>query len=338
MSDHQPPSLEARHLTKRYGDVTAIEDVSFELRRGQVVGFLGPNGAGKSTTIRILCGLMPASSGSVSVAGYEITRHPIEVMRRVGYLPENNPLPEDLTVKEYLKFRGRLKGLGGRRLRDRMNTVMDLCDLQRKARNRLIRKLSKGFRQRVGIADALLAEPEIVILDEPTIGLDPHQLKAVRNLLNQLRGQMTILLSSHILPEIEMCCDETLIINHGHIVARGRPADLKREFITERLYRIRIIGNIDDIRRCLVELDPEGSLQADAEGHEGDGLQLQWKTTSQDDLSGLFLSCLTKIEAFKLIEISRQNPSLEDVFMAATRRVWESITPLAEQETADNQV
>lgn len=326
-------ALEARGLTRHYGKLKAISNVSFRLRKGEIVGFLGPNGAGKSTTMRILCGLLAASSGRVTVGGIELTRYPEKAARKIGYLPENNPLPEELTVKEYLEFRAKLKGLKGKVRKEQINKVMDLCDLQRKASKKLIRKLSKGFRQRVGIADALLAEPEIIILDEPTIGLDPHQLKAIRSLIDSLRGSMTVLLSSHILPEIEMVCDRALIINHGQIVARGRPSILKKEFIVERSYHFRAVGNVESIPLKLMKVDPEGVFSQTNTKSEGVGELLEWRSKMDDDLSGILLETLQQIEGLRVLEFYRAVPSLEDVFMAATRRVWETVTPEGDEAT-----
>ncbi|MFM9092999.1 MAG: ABC transporter ATP-binding protein, partial [Verrucomicrobiota bacterium] len=204
---------------KSYGGTTAVNDISFTVARGEIVGFLGPNGAGKSTTMRILTGYLPATSGNVQLCGLPVATRPDEVKRRIGYLPENNPLPEDMRVSEYLYFRGRLKEVSRRQLGPRIDEVLEICDLKR-VRHRIIGQLSKGYRQRVGIAEAILAEPPVIIMDEPTIGLDPHQILIVRDLIAGLRGRMTVIISSHILPEIEVTCDRVLIINQGRVVAQ----------------------------------------------------------------------------------------------------------------------
>ena len=194
--------MAAERLTKRYGSLTAIEDLTFSVAPGEVVGFLGPNGAGKSTTMRILSGTMAGTSGCASIWGVSVALNPAEAKRHMAYMPENNPLPEDLRVEEYLRLRARLKDVEAGNVDARVNQVMEDCDLVRRASGRLIGQLSKGFRQRVGIADALLAQPKVVILDEPTIGLDPHQILGIRDLIRSLRGQMAVLISSHILHEV----------------------------------------------------------------------------------------------------------------------------------------
>src|SRR5215470_16236669 len=193
--------IEVANLTKRYAGHTAVSDISFNVARGEVVGLLGPNGAGKSTTMRVLSCYLPATSGTVRVAGLDVFHHSEEVRRRIGYMPENNPLYYDMRVREYLKFRARLKGLGIKRSRQRVDTVMEQCALTDVSR-RIIGHLSKGYRQRVGLADALVHEPELIILDEPTIGLDPHQIRSVRQLIKDLSRNHTVLISTHILSEV----------------------------------------------------------------------------------------------------------------------------------------
>ena len=211
--------IQVEHLTKRYGPVTAVSDVSFSVEKGQIVGFLGPNGAGKSTTMKILSCFMPASGGSARVAGYDVFSQSLEVRRRIGYLPENAPLYTDLPVSAYLEFVAEIKGVGRRERRARVDEVMERCFIT-DMRQRLIGKLSKGYRQRVGLAQALLGNPEILILDEPTIGLDPKQIAEIRALIRSLAGQHTVILSTHILPEVSMVCDGVIIINRGRIVAQ----------------------------------------------------------------------------------------------------------------------
>ena len=216
-AQNEIPMIEVKGLTKRFKKRTAVEDLNFTVGRGKVVGFLGPNGAGKTTTMRMLSCYMPATSGTARVGGYNVYTNPDEVRRKIGYMPENNPLHVDMRVREYLKFRARLKGMRVQDSRRRVDYVTDVCglgDVQRK----LIGHLSKGYRQRVGLADALVHEPELMILDEPTIGLDPHQIRTVRKLIKELGKTYTVLVSSHILSEIEMTCDEVIIIHQGRII------------------------------------------------------------------------------------------------------------------------
>src|SRR6266550_2369028 len=219
--------IEVANLTKRYAGKTALADISFTVARGEIVGLLGPNGAGKSTTMRILSCYLPATSGTVRVAGLDVFRESEEVRRHIGYMQENNPLHHEMRVREYLRFRARLKGLGGRRSRERVDTVMEQCSLT-DVSCRIVGHLSKGYRQRVGLADALVHEPELLILDEPTIGLDPHQIRTVRQLIKSLAGKHTVLISTHILPEVEMMCGRVLIMLGGRVLASDTPENLQR--------------------------------------------------------------------------------------------------------------
>src|SRR5580693_668410 len=219
--------IEVTDLTKRYAGRTAVAGISFTVARGEIVGLLGPNGAGKSTTMRILSSFMPATSGTVRVAGYDVFHQSEEVRRRIGFMPENNPLYPEMRVREYLKFRARLKGLGWRRSRERVTTVMEQCGLTDVGR-RIIGQLSKGYKQRVGLADALVHEPDLIILDEPTIGLDPNQIRSVRQLIKNLANAHTVLISTHILPEAEMTCNRMVIMYEGRILAADTPENLQR--------------------------------------------------------------------------------------------------------------
>lgn len=227
--------IEVEHLTKHYPGHRAIEDLNFCVEKGEIVGFLGPNGAGKSTTMRILSCFLSPTSGTARIAGFDIFEHSLEVRKRLGYLPENVPLYGEMRVKEYLHHRGALKGLSGKKLKMRVDAVQELTDIKAVER-KLISKLSKGYRQRVGLAEALLHEPELLILDEPTIGLDPNQIRQVRELMKNLGQKHTLLLSTHILSEVEMICDRVIIIHRGKIAAIGTPEELPR--------KLRSAGNI----------------------------------------------------------------------------------------------
>jgi ABC-2 type transport system ATP-binding protein len=217
--------IETIGLTKSYRDLVAVDSISFKVEKGEIVGFLGPNGAGKTTTMKILTGFMPPSSGVAKVAGFNVLDEPMEVRRRVGYLPEQPPVYTDLTVLEYLHFVGKLKGLGGAKLKSEVERVVEITKLGGE-RDTLIQPLSKGFRQRVGVAQALLGDPEVLILDEPTVGLDPRQIGEVRGLIKGLAGEHTVLLSTHILQEVTATCDRVIIISHGHIVADDKLSNL----------------------------------------------------------------------------------------------------------------
>ncbi len=323
LSDNSP-AIEVRDLVKTFGGVTAVQGLSFAVARGEIVGFLGPNGAGKSTTMRILTGFLGANSGTAAVCGVPVASRGGEVKRLIGYMPENNPLPEDMRVTEYLLYRGRLKELPRARLRSRLDDVLELCDLKR-VRHRIIGTLSKGFRQRVGIAECILAEPPVIIMDEPTIGLDPHQIRIVRDLIASLRGRMAMIISSHILPEIEMTCDRVLIINQGRIVAQGTPAQLRREVLGEARYELDLAGHADALPALLTGVEP--SLQiATATPADPDGFrQLMLTTTRPDDLGELLLQAFNADGRFRVRGLSRAPASLEDVFLAATKRSWDTV-------------
>ncbi len=218
--------IHVHRLTKYYGDYVAIRDVSFDVQAGQVVGFLGPNGAGKSTTMRILAGYLTASSGRATIAGLDVFWDPVAVRRKIGYLPESCPLYPEMRVTEYLTYRGGIKGLHGRLCRLAVERIVERCWLS-DVRRQLIGTLSKGFRQRVGLADAILHDPPVLILDEPTAGLDPGQIRETRGLIRDLAQQHTVLLSTHILSEVEMTCDRAIIIHRGQVAASGRLDELR---------------------------------------------------------------------------------------------------------------
>ncbi len=323
MPDPLPPAIEVSHLVKTYAGVPAVSDISFTVARGEIIGFLGPNGAGKSTTMRILTGYLPATSGSVRICGVPVATQPDDVKRRIGYMPENNPLPEDMRVSEYLYFRGRLKEVPRRKLGARIDEVLELSDLKR-VRHKIIGQLSKGFRQRVGIAEAILAEPPVIIMDEPTIGLDPHQILIVRDLIASLRGRMTVLISSHILPEIEMTCDRVLIINQGRVVAQGTPAELRRDILGHSLYQVQLAGDFTALPELLSALEPTLTITEQTET-DADGFRVIDLTTARDDELGEALLAALLAKSYRVRSLTRTQPTLEDVFLAATRRSWDTV-------------
>lgn len=323
MNNLTRPAIEVKALTKNYKAVLAIQNLSFKVAKGEIVGLLGPNGAGKSTTMRILCGLLSASSGEAYICGVSVAKHPSEIKRRIGYMPEHNPLPEDLRVVEYLRLRARLKGVPPAKIKKRVDTVMDTCDLNRKARHKIISQLSKGYRQRVGIADAILSKPEVVIMDEPTIGLDPHQIFNIRNLINSLRNEMTVILSSHILPEIELCCDRIIIINHGYIVANGTPTELRREFIPTTPYTLSIKGEMDQLDAILTHLNTDLKIVDRGDPDRKGFREVYLETSSSEDLGEALIQSITRNPQLTLKALSQSKPDLEHIFMAATKRSWD---------------
>jgi ABC-2 type transport system ATP-binding protein len=313
--------IEVSNLTKRYAGRTAVDDISFTVARGEIVGLLGPNGAGKSTTMRVLSGFMPATSGTVQVAGFDVFHDSDEARRRIGYMPENNPLYPEMRVREYLKFRARLKGLGWRHSRKRVDTVMEQCGLA-DVHRRVIGQLSKGYKQRVGLADALVHDPELIILDEPTIGLDPQQIRSVRALIKSLAGRHTVLISSHILPEIEMTCSRVLIMFGGRVLASDTPHNLQRRMAGGSQVIAEIAAPLEALRAAWEGL-PEVE-QFDIAPGEGDYFRCSLTPQDGQDLRATVFA-LVRQNGWELRELTRSRHSLEDVYMQVTRPTMEEI-------------
>jgi ABC-2 type transport system ATP-binding protein len=305
--------IKVENLTKRYAGHTAIKDLNFEVGKGEIMGFLGPNGAGKSTTMRILASFMPPTSGTATIAGYDIFRQSLQARAHLGYMPENVPLYNDMRVTEYLNYRAALKGVPHRRIPERVGDVKELCGVK-DVEKKLIGTLSKGYRQRVGLADALLHEPDLLILDEPTIGLDPNQIRQVRELIKNLGKQHTILLSTHILPEVEMTCTRVIIIHKGRIEACDTPENL--------LGQIRQAGGVlveaktgnDNGTDELKKIAGVRDVTADRDG--------DWRIFSLRVESGTDVReevyRLAAARRWTLRELSLRRATLEDVFVEIT--------------------
>ncbi|MCC0177348.1 ABC transporter ATP-binding protein [Waterburya agarophytonicola K14] len=311
-------TIEVEHLSKAYGSTAAIEDVHFSVDAGEIIGFLGPNGAGKTTTMRILAGYLPATSGTVKIAGYDVHRHSMEVRRRIGYLPEVPPLYPDMSVKQYLYFVSKIKGIRAGDRRRQVYNAMVRCQLIERE-NTVIRQLSKGYRQRVGIAQAIVHEPPVIILDEPTVGLDPRQIIEVRNLIKSLAREHTIILSTHILPEASMICDRVIIINQGKVVTTNTPQDLQGQLEISSGYEIELSGNLEIVLPLLKAipgvtntiLDNNLSIE-DTQRHM---LRVTCKSTTEP---GKDIAALIVRQGLELHELRRTRPSLEDVFLELT--------------------
>ena len=331
------PIVDVINLRKRYGLVQALKGISFSIGKGEIVGFLGPNGAGKSTTLRILSGLIPADSGEAKVCGVDLAEEEGEVRKHIGFLAENNPLPEDLRVIEYLKFRANLKGLEGSRKRERIRMVLDTCDLERRVSERKIGNLSKGYRQRVGIADALLAEPRLVILDEPTIGLDPRQSAITRKMMERLRGEVSFLLSSHILSEVEACCDRMIILSHGQIVAEGTMNELQSMFINKTIFEI-VSPNIRiELHRVIRQIDPSCELISDDSVDVSQKNRFTFSTAQGEEKAEEILRELIKDEQLSISEFQISRPDLETIFLRATKKNWEEQDYLGRKKKMNQQ-
>jgi ABC-2 type transport system ATP-binding protein len=307
--------IEVSNLTKRYAGNTAVADISFEVNQGEIVGLLGPNGAGKSTTMRILSCFIPATSGTARVAGLDVFSQADEVRRRIGYMPENNPLHFDMRVREYLRFRARLKGLGRSRTRQRVDAVIAQCGLGDVAR-RIIGQLSKGYRQRVGLADALVHEPELIILDEPTIGLDPSQIRVVRQLIKELGRRHTVLISSHILPEVELTCNRVMIMREGRILAADTPENLEKSMGRSGHIIAEIAAPLEELRTCWEGMPEVAHFNiAPAEGNYH---RCSLTAVGGEDLRPKIFA-LVREHDWKLRELFRLRHSLEDVYIRLTR-------------------
>ena len=303
--------IEVENLTKHYGQHVALDGITFSVEHGEVVGFLGPNGAGKSTTMRILTTFLAATSGSVYIGGDCVFEQPNRVRRRIGYMPENNPLPIDLRVRDYLNFRAQLKHLSKDMATKRIDEVVDECGISDVA-NRYIGQLSRGYRQRVGMADALLANPELIILDEPTSGLDPNQIRSVRSLIRKLSGKHTVLISSHILSEIEMTCDRVVILHEGKLLASG---EMKQLISKSNLAVVaEICAPLNDIKNWASEIALENSeLIEQKNGY----VRCRFSAIKNNDIREQIFTIVNE-RGWELRELSLQTPSLEDLFVSLT--------------------
>ncbi len=303
--------IEVEGLTKVYGNKTAIDNLTFTVQQGEVVGFLGPNGAGKTTTMRVLSCYMPPTSGTARVGGYDIRTQALDVRRRIGYLPEHVPLYTDLTVTQYLNFVAEAKGLSRLTRRQRVGEAIERCLLQ-DARGRIIGKLSKGYRQRVGLAQALLGDPPILILDEPTIGLDPKQIIEIRGLIRDMQGERTVILSTHILPEVSMVCQRVIIINEGRIVAVDTPETLTRRLQRSTQVLLQIDGPPEQVTVRLREAP--GVLQVVMKDGAG-ALRRYLVETDKDRDLRQELARVVCSSGWGLLELRPVDMSLEDIFI-----------------------
>ena len=315
--------ISVSNLTKSFGNTLAVDNVSFEVAKGQVVGFLGPNGAGKTTTMRLLTGYLPPDDGSARLMGINLLSQSIEIRRRLGYLPENNPLPEDVEVTDYLHFVGRLRGLHEPKDRNaRVRHVMKACSLGVVAGKKL-GELSKGFRQRVGLAQAIIHDPDILILDEPTSGLDPNQVRDVRDLIQNLKKEKTVILSTHILSEVQHTCDRVLIISKGRIVADGSPKSLAGSLQdVNRLY-VALRGPKPEIAEGLSRLDGVKSMSED-NSLEADGFVIE-SDAGRDLREDVFRFAAAR--DWPVLAMQQKRLSLEEVFRALTQPATETKEP-----------
>ena len=303
--------IEVENLTKVYTGRKAIDNVSFRVERGEILGLLGPNGAGKTTTMRILTCYMPATSGTARVAGYDVFDESLEVRKRIGYLPENPPLYPEMTVESYLNFVARIKGAPSTERKAQVDDAMEKCAIG-DVRNRIISKLSKGYKQRVGLAQALLNNPDVLILDEPTIGLDPKQISEVRTLIKSLAGAHTVILSTHILPEVSMTCNRVVIINKGHVVAMDTPEGLAHQVKGAERVALIVDGPAEAVKEKLQSID--GVLNVTSDGRDGGPSTFTVECKLDTDLRRT-LAAVVVGQGWGLLELHGVSMSLEDVFI-----------------------
>ena len=304
--------IEVESVTKSYGRTVAVEGVSFRVEKGEILGFLGPNGAGKTTMMRILTCFMPPSSGKAVVAGFDCFTDPLEVKKRIGYMPESAPLYTEMRVQEFLNFAARAKHLRGKEKAVQTEKVMELTRTADVSK-RLIGKLSKGYRQRVCLAQALLADPEVLILDEPTAGLDPRQLIDIRHLIKSLAGERTIILSSHILPEVSLVCDRVVIINKGKVVAEDSPKNLTSQRQSENVIRLAVAGKPDQAEKLLTAVQGVRSVTVDDNPKDGECL-IEVVTDKGTELRRELAAAIVN-SGLGLLELTQKQMSLEDIFV-----------------------
>ena len=309
--------IDVEHLSKVYGSTSAIADVTFSVEPGEILGFLGPNGAGKTTTMRILAGYLPATSGTAKVAGFEVHEDSMAVRQRIGYLPESPPLYPDMTVEGYLSFVAQIKGVNAGDRPQRIQSALTRCNLLEK-RKTIIRKLSKGFRQRVGIAQAIVHDPPVIILDEPTVGLDPRQIIEVRNLIKNLAGDHTVILSTHILPEVSMTCSRVAIINHGQVVATNTPERLMTQLMGGSGYELEVEGDFESVQRCLQAVQGVTAIEPmSTDLLPQNRLKIKVVSGSEMELGSEIATALVSHQ-LGLYEMRRVQASLETVFLQLT--------------------
>jgi len=308
--------IEVENLTKRYGPTLAVSEVSFNVQKGEVLGFLGPNGAGKTTTMRVITGFLPPTLGKVRVAGYDVTDEPLEAKRRTGYLPEAPPVYPDMGVDEYLAFVARIKGVPRREIRTRLDEVAEKCAVT-DVRSRQIGKLSKGYRQRVGLAQALIHHPEVLVLDEPTAGLDPKQIIETREMIKGLAGQHTVVLSTHILPEVSKTCQRVVVINAGKIVAVGTPGELTRRLQGYETVLVTVEGPAAEI---VEKFQRVGGVNMVEPRDSSDGrVTLEVHSEKEKDVRAELARAVVE-SGWKLYELRTSGMSLEEIFLKLTTK------------------
>lgn len=328
--------IEVEHLSKTYGSTPAINDVTFSVEPGEILGFLGPNGAGKTTTMRILAGYLPATEGKARIAGFDVNDDSLAVRQRIGYLPETPPLYPEMTVEGFLHFVARIKGISAGDRANKVTAAIARCNLEDK-RKVIIRKLSKGYRQRVGIAQAIVHDPPAIILDEPTVGLDPRQIIEVRNLIKSLAGTHTIILSTHILPEVSMTCSRVAIINQGKLVATNTPENLMTQLASGSGYELEIEGDTGLAKQVLQNVPGVSLVESVSSHHPSRDNRAYLRVISQPGMEpGQDIAATLLNVGFGLHEMRRVSATLEDVFLQLTTEE-KNLESLADSETNEGE-
>lgn len=304
--------IQIQNLTKMYGQIKAVEDVSFDVNSGEILGFLGPNGAGKTTTMNIIAGYLPATGGKVSVCGFDVMEQPMEVKKRVGYLPEHPPLYNDMTVNEFMDFVMELKKVDKRKRKEQKIDIMEIVKIS-DVKDRLIKNLSKGYKQRVGLAQALVGNPEVLVLDEPTVGLDPNQIIGMRKLIKGLGKNHTIILSSHILPEVSAVCDRVVIINNGKIAAINTPEELAKDIENAARLSVTVSGPKNTIIPRIKEINGVTSVEI-IEEKSGSIVSYKIESEKEIDIRRTLFFAMAKL-GFPIIEMKAVDMTLEDIFI-----------------------
>jgi ABC-2 type transport system ATP-binding protein len=321
--------IEVQDLTKTFGERTAVDHISFAVNKGEILGFLGPNGAGKTTTMRMLTSFMPATSGTARIAGFDVFDNSLEVRRHIGYLPENPPVYPDMTVESYLDFVARIKGVPSEKRAQRVTDALEKTNITDK-RDELIKRLSRGYKQRVGLAQALVHDPDVIILDEPTVGLDPKQIIEVRHLIKNLAGSHTIVLSTHILPEVSMTCDRVVIINKGKIAAVDTPQNLTSQLKGRQRIRVEVQASEQPLREVLAQISGASRVQIEAAPLTGHVLATIEAAEGKDIRSAIAARIVEK--GWPLFELKGVSLSLEDIFLELTTDDAAHAQPSAKSE------
>ncbi len=310
--------IDVKQVTRYFGQVAAVNDISFQVAKGEIIGFLGPNAAGKTTTMRVLTTYLPATSGTATIAGFDVHEQSMEVRKRIGYLPENPPLYQEMRVRDYLNFVAKIKGVESKKISTAIGEAMEKTAIT-DVKNRVIKHLSKGYKQRVGLAQAIVHNPDVLVLDEPTVGLDPKQIIEVRELIKGLAGDHTIILSTHILPEVSMTCERVVIIDKGKVVAEDTPENLTKNLSGSQQLTLSVGGPVKEIQENLLKIKGVESVTANENGNNKDSSTLIVESKGKEEIRPVIAKAIVD-KGWSLYEMKSRDMSLEDVFLHLTTK------------------